>query len=361
MPSYAMTVEALKRLLTHEPAGEEHYLERSGPGSRSTWPWPDQLMPVLDAGQRPRVLLHGPIGVGKTTELMRWGRSFEGRAVHVSLSGVRDPVAASRDVLLEVIRSWLGQGAPTASSDLKAAIARSDPTWSGLARGWTQLLAGAVREPLVLVDGLDLIPPSQIGAFFGPGTPLAMPELPPIVYAAPHTLVTVNAAAERDAGFDQIVHVRPFPVRRRTGERDAACCDWLAAGLRRRFDGLDLRVAPAVLDIAAEMSGGIPRDALRMLRAALLSAIDHPEVNARHIFIGLREVRQDLEQSLTEPEIRALRKWEPDARPRERVALIRKNALLVYEGEQRRYELPHPLLGSLLRGEGEIEREMEVQ
>lgn len=206
-------------------------------------------------------------------------------------------------------------------------------------------------NPVLLVDGLDLVPPDRLSAFFGPGTPLALPELPAIVITAPNALLTVHAATERDPSFDPVVHIPPFPVVDEAGARDDAVCDLLADGLLRRLDGTDITLDRGLRRLIAAQSGGVPRDALRIVTAALIAAVGEPEVRLPHVLAGVREVRQDLEQSLTGEELLDLRRWSPDQRRTTRADLIRKNAVLVYEGSTRRYERPHPLLSSLLTGQ----------
>lgn len=395
MPDEVATIEALRRLQAHEPATDDQYIARDGSGLSIAWGWPKRLELELRAGGRPRILMHGPIGVGKTTELLRWGRMLAAwRPLVVRVDAPKDPWDAAWQIFHDVLRQLeLGQQLLQTIQlprTYNAGEPVSDP--AALAAAWTSLIghpsrpsAAGHRAPgLLLIDGIDLIPPSQVTTFFGPGSPLALPALPPCVIVAPNTLITLSPATERDPRFD-VVHVWPFPVRDPHDKRVEPTCEWLAHGLLHRLADLPLRFEPGIPELIVEMSGGVPRDAIRMLRQALITSVGQPSVGTAAAFAGMREVRQDLEQALTDEERRgleALAAWlsleapgtmvtgldslasaimglhgeqtAPPVPAVDRQALIRKSAVLVYEGEESRYALVHPLLRARARRPSEF-------
>jgi hypothetical protein len=328
----ARVVEALKQLLAHEPAPDEVYVERSAPGSVA-WPWPARLELLVDAGQRPRLLMHGPIGVGKSTELLRWERRLREAGRPVVRLAVRSADIEDRFLVNKI----LGQAFQLVHSEAE----NSGDLWAW-ARKWHGIL---------LVDGLDLAPPPVVSSLFGPSTHLVQPDCPAVVYVAPNSLLTVNPATDRDPRFDEVAYVAPFPVLDESHRANREVVDWLAAGLRRRLKAVDLPVEDAVFAIAAFASGGIPRDAIRILRNAIILSADATVVSAGAALAGRREVRQDLEQSLTVEEHDAVKRgdW-----ANHRNSLIQRNAVLVYEGAERRYEVLHPLLADARAGMGAL-------
>jgi hypothetical protein len=361
VPDEVATIEALRRLQAHEPATDDQYIARDGSGLSIAWGWPKRLELELRAGGRPRILMHGPIGVGKTTELLRWGRMLAAwEPLVVRVDAPRDPWDAAWQIFYQALPKL------KLSQDQLRAVQFSGgpvPDPGALSAAWTSLTAVLKSPLLLLIDGIDLIPPAQTTTFFGPGTPLALPALPPCVMVAPQTLITVSPATERDPRFE-VVHVWPFPVRDPHDQRVEPTCSWLARGLLRRMEDLPIHFEPDIPELIVEMSGGVPRDAIRMLRQALITSVGQPSVGTAAAFAGMREVRQDLEQALTDEDRRGLEElvlldplralevghFEPRAAsPVDRQALIRKSAILVYEGEESRYTLVHPLLSARAR------------
>lgn len=329
-----LIVEALKRLLAHEPADDAVYMDRTAPGGVS-WPWPTRLEVLVDAqgSRRPRILLHGPIGTGKTTELRRWERVLRAAGREVVYLAISPPELGGPLDL-----GWLAG----------VAFQAAHPGQSDNGRGlpWFQSWRG-----ILLVDGLDLTPERHARSLFGPSTRLVEPIVPAVVYVAPHALLTDDPKNDRDHRFDDWAYVSPFPVIGEDLKPDLTVVQWFADGLRRRLDGLDLPIDDAVFRHAALWSGGVPRDAIRILRATLLASLGAKAVSMAAGLAGRREVRQDLEQALTVSERRAIagKAWEPFERE-----LIKKNAVLTYEGKERRYAALHPLLADARAGMGEL-------
>jgi hypothetical protein len=347
-------LEALRRLDPSRPALEEEYVARSFDGAPRGWPWPERLRLLLDAGGRPRVLLHGAVGSGKTSELLRWKRALEpAYACRMVLVGgglqLEDVFDAIQTTLRSDVHDRLSSGFANARHRRgeRSAIPRD---------AWFEVMAAVyndsveARRPLVLlIDGTDRVRDEAAPLLFGPGSPLTRPELPPMICTAPNALLATDPNVSRDAGFDVPLHLPPFPVVDAEGKTDVAAVRWLALGLERRLHGLDLMEEETLLERVARSSAGIPRDAVRILRAAVLAALDAPKVQARHVIEGEREVRQDLEQALQPSDLKALRRVEETSHYFGASRLVTAGAVVAYEGRERRYWRAHPLLADLIR------------
>lgn len=341
MPSAEITIAALKRLLAHEPPDEHAYVVRTLPNHRP-WAWPERLELLVASEQRPRLLLHGPIGVGKTTELRRWMQALgPGRARLVTLAQGTGPMDAMRALAIGLAKQIELEGRGATGHEAKAlgALSPHEPRW------WAVLADVLGRwpvAPVVLVDGLDLVATEQVRDFFGPGSLFAAPELPPMVISAPHALIVAEPVGDRHSAFG-VAHVSPFPVSSPNDAADRVVVAWLVEGLRRRLPS-DLQISTGILANAAWFGGGVLRDTVRILRGTLLAAVNAPTVGPAHLLEGLREVRQDLTQSLTNDELVRLSSVHSESTLGDFASLIRKNAVLVFEGDERRYPQLHPLL-----------------
>lgn len=289
-------VSALVRLDPGAPAAPDQLEERvdAGPG----WNKVDELQALLAAGVRFRILLHGAVGVGKTTELRRWERELG--ATYLVASEPAD--LTSRE---------------------------------------------GVR--LALVDGLD----TQTGTFawnFGPGSWLIDPANPPLVATVPASFARTSPA-ERDPGFTAVWYLPPFRVLRRDGQLHAEGLDAVARLLARRLTGLDVLERTGLLHRVALASGGVPRDAIRILRGAVLAALRDGRIGDAHLLRGSREVRQDLEQALRPEDLATLATVRSSGEFRGDGRLVLAGVVLGYEDEGgNRYWRPHPLLDDLLPG-----------
>lgn len=346
-------LEALRRLDPSRPALDEDYIARGFDDAPRGWPWPERLRLLLDAGGRPRVLLHGAVGSGKTSELLRWKRALEDRyeCLPIGVGGslkVEDifiAIADAADRLLPIGLTELLEGA---WSDRGARRTVPPDAWFDVIGTWYNRTCKAKRPLVLLIDGTDRVRDEAAPLLFGPGSPLTRPELPPLVCTAPNALLAMDPNATRDAGFDVPLHLPPFPVIDAAGKTDVTVVVWLAAGLARRLKGLDLVEDHTLLERVARSSAGIPRDAVRILRAAVLAALDSPKIQARHIVEGEREVRQDLEQALQPDDVEALCGVEATGQYFGPPRLITAGAVVAYEGKERRYWRPHPLLADLV-------------
>lgn len=294
----ALFVEALRRLDPAKPAGDEEYVVRPG------WDRFDEIALLLEAGVRFRMVLHGSVGVGKTTELQLWARRFAEKGIRVHSISF-DP---------------------------------REHTLAKLARN-AEVRAGQ----LVLVDGLDL-QPEQAEANFGPGTPIVDPALPALIAVAPHAIG--RWAPDRRDPKLQLVQLLPFPVVARNGRAEWTAVHALAGLLNRRLGSVPVLERMSLLMRIALMSGGVPRDAVRILRGAVLSAAKRQaHVTMGDVTQGERELRQDFEQSFVSGDAQTLNEVRTQGvflHPQER--LLTMGAVLSYEDADGSYAFPHPVL-----------------
>lgn len=341
-------ITALERLDPSEPARPDWYIER-GTG------WISKLLALSRAGRRVRALLHGSVGAGKTTELQRAAESLsaEFEVIHVSVIG-GDPIQnAFQGSVRRQIATWAG-----ARDHVDLLYAVQDIESLGDARRWATPIGDVLRmtearagRPIVLlVDGLDLWPTDKIMDALKQGSELAAGELPAIVYAMPNAALSLLTDSRRDQRFQPIEHVAPICVLNPDLSENQAGVELLVEGLTRRIGDLEIIDDPGtLLRRVALLSGGVPRDAIRILQAAVLAAMGSGRVTSHHIQEGARELRQDLEQGLNEHyDIDTLMDVKSTLRHMGAAHLIAQNAILPYDGAERRYWLPHPLLWPML-------------
>ena len=92
----------------------------------------------------------------------------------------------------------------------------------------------------------------------------------------------------------------------------------------------------------------MPRDAIRILHSAVLSAAKSGQVNAANLALGVNELRQDIAQSLSSDELQKVALVGRSMNHQGDISLISKNAILPYDLTDRRYWLPHPVLRNLI-------------
>ncbi len=310
MPDQDELIEALRRLDPGKPPPDDHYVDRTA----YRWSLPEKLPLLLAAGHRLRLLMPGGIGTGKTTELQRMA------------AAMRSPELWTQVIQLDP------QNIRTLGSVIKQ-----------------QMDARRKQRPhsqfLFFVDGLDRAALSV----FGPASPLCAPGLPSVVYSAPQRMV-LQSSTERDSRFDTTLHhVAPLPVLDRNGRVDAGVVEAFAQGLKRRFQGLSVMSDIRLFRRVALASGGIPRDAVVILRSAVLAAASHGQIELAHVLEGERELRQDLMQSLSASDITLLMNvFTYKSTTTAGDELAHQRAVLAYEDQDSRYWLPHALLWHLM-------------
>ena len=354
MSARATIIEALKCLNPASPAEADWYVERSWEGLARGWDLPDRLELQIEAGYRVRALLHGAIGVGKSSELNRWAGLLGSRVTVLLVRVVLRPQdSATQAVDLAMRESLRGAYiALEAPEESERCVATDAGFFRYSLHPLFEALAALTLKPTVLlVDGLDLLDEEQARAVFGLGSRLTSDTLPSVVYVAPHRHVALTPREQRAAELDQIWHLPPFGVVDESGAPNPSAVSALAAGLARRIGHLDLLVgdAAALLERIAFYSGGIPRDAVRILREAVIAAAGAGRVHFGHVEAGIREIRQDLAQSLTPTDLAALAAVRRSQSHEGAAGLIAVNAVLGYQGRDRVYWVPHPLLWSLLK------------
>lgn len=362
MPIFESITEALRGLNPSRPASAAQYVTRDWPGMARAWDAPDRLRALLAADYTVRIILHGAIGVGKTSELLYWQRRLGGEVFVVPGVFVRDDRHSPE---VDLVR-WTARrlqvrlaDSDNAAHQALAATIEADlaSPESALSRGKLPDLQHLVetveaelgRRVLLLLDGTDRLTDAEAAFLFRAASPLCHPAMPSLVVVAPHAFATLAPGSELDPRFQYRWNLPAFGVRRADGSDDEAAVEALATGLQRRVAGLaafpdDLGTFRDV----ARWSGGIPRDAVRILHAALLAGASVGRINARHLQLGMLEVRQDLVQSLRTEDWSRLREVARTHNHEGAADLIGHNTIVAYEGVDQRYWLPHPLLQPLL-------------
>jgi len=340
-------IEALRRLNPAVPAGDQEYVDRDlGEGHRG-WDQPERLEVLLSAGYTVRAVLHGAIGVGKSTELRRWLRhlSADYNIAGWDFAGI-DP--STRDFFLgqpgfavEVANALCS----TWDRWAKAPVDRDPRTLNEI----RQVAAESPRPLLAFVDGSDLLSDTGAETILGHLAAILGPEVRGLVCVAPHVAQALHGNASLPRGYEHQWHLPAFPVIDEHGQPDPQVIAHLASGLDRRLADLDaFEDRDLLLREAARYSGGLPRDAVRILHGALLAAARAGKVNSYHLTMGLREVRQDLAQALRLEDWTALRTVAETGNHLGAHDLVARNAIIAYETAERRYWRPHPLLEAML-------------
>lgn len=88
-----LIIDALKKLNPTAPAAPREVIDREWEGMARGWDTLEQIETLLAADYTVRGVLHGPIGVGKTSELRRWARGLR-REAKVLVVSVQRPTQA---------------------------------------------------------------------------------------------------------------------------------------------------------------------------------------------------------------------------------------------------------------------------
>jgi hypothetical protein len=323
-------MEALKRLEPAKIAEDAVRVEREATVMGRRWDLPDRLVTIMQAGLPIKALLYGCIGVGKTTEFARWQNELK--------------KAGLSSITLNIITN---QGRPEqASLRLESTAMPFIPgTYTAallLDERWL-----AYSKTVFLIDGLDLLSAEEALQWFGPGGFLSRVTLS-LVATAPHTLVMLRPKSDIDPNFQDAWHLPAFPVIQEDGNPNQLVMQHLASGFARRFERLQIIESHSTLERLAFSSAGIPRHMVLLLRAAVLAGSGMGKVLPVHVLDAERELRQDLEHGLKDGDETILKEVMRTKQFRGEPRLANLGAVVPFEGKERRYWLPHPLLWPLV-------------
>lgn len=341
-------IAALRRLNPSTPADDDSFVPREWAGMTRGWDVQERLELLLAAGQPVRWALHGAIGVGKTTELRRIARALQGQAevVWVEFSDDWDS-----ERLHELVGARIGKhlGVEVGLRDGANGLRLRDPGSLGtVADQLDQIHAATLRAPILILDGFERADGEDVLGEDGVAEALREASY---LLVAPHPWVVFSSREQRSRSLDAVIELPAFAVQGPDGQPNEDAIRPLAEGLRRRLG----EAASAFLDPidavrrAAFYSGGLPRDAVRILHGAVLAAARSGRVNAQHVSVGVSELRQDLAQSLQTGELEQLRAIARTGRHEGGEGLIQRNLILSYaQAQELTYWQPHPALRAML-------------
>lgn len=235
---------------------------------RPNFTLPGELQLMLASGLRPKILVSGPPGCGKSRmlEQLQHELADSAQVVAVDLGGTGD-----LPVLQSLVRTMGGK--------------RHENLREVLAEYASEL------PLLVVVDGFDKLESGLANALFGPNSPWFHPLLPAMVVLGPPALLTWGRE-QWDSRFDRFEVLVPFPVRRLDGAPDVRGLPAMLQILRQYWPAGSKHLRELAL-----ASGGLPRDALRMLRDAVL--IGQGKLSPVAVQRAITRMAQELRQGLT--------------------------------------------------------------
>ncbi len=357
-----------------------------------------------------KVLFTGPRGSGKTTELQHLVQEMRdshfvafiqgedllalgdvayqdvlvgmGLAIYEQVRTLQHPTPALQEAV-DNLRYWWAEHIveeqvtddhPAFSLDLNLGVARfgaqwqSSPEFRVLVRRRIEsrlselldklnhllrLVAEATgKRVLLLVDGLDKIysPTQARDLFLNPA--LLQPQAQ-IVYTLPLALIHQPDFHQARQSFDLAVILPNIAVRTREGRPWPPGRDMLREVLHRRMDPALIEEDAA--DYAIEMSGGVLRELMLLMRTSILRARralgDQGPIQMPHVQAAVEEVKNTYRRTLSWEDYPALRRLretkdlgslDPEVASR----LLHGLAILEYNGQN--WWDVHPIVGLLL-------------
>lgn len=329
------------------------------------WGGGDRLAVLVRNGLTP-IVLTGPLGSGKTTELAHAASllGHETAGFEIAVDRLLPPEDLRPELLLWEIAHHLIDTIVARDPDARPSralvedIRASDPRLnrgSGIARtpveiarmvlAEVRLLTGRSRVAL-LVDGLDQVPPERAS--------VAVKALLGLRHDADLVIVVAPALAHGPASHEVLAHVRVWwlpaiPVTTAEGRAH------LARIVARRLDHKSLpKALREVVERAATQSGGVTRMFLHLVQDAALyaSAEGRARPTTETLSHAIRDQADALRRVLVAGDLEALAQaTETDGLevPADRkVRLLAHNALLEYPEGDLSVVRPHPLLHPLI-------------
>ena len=298
------------------------------------------------------ILVAGPAGVGKSTELARTKVELgaDHPCVHLRVDRTDDPRKLTGKGLLRRIAVEMCAAAEGGTPPLRGDV-ESDPTFDDV----TLKLLRSVRKkmgeyPILLLDGMEKVPVESLL----PLTEMLQREFPetPKALVVPLAIV-YGSRLEEFFGGDAIVHaVSPLEI---SGEEGKSGRVFLAKVLQRR---LGLQRVPAGLTAthqrAAVWSGGVVRTYLQLMVDAAgyaeLEGLKLPQI--LHLNQAVADQRDSLRRLLIAGDTSRIAEADgTDGRElplATRIRLLSHGLLLEYEDEPVPTVRPHPLIEELI-------------
>lgn len=336
----------------------------------------EQIAAWIKAGAD-TVAIAGPVGSGKSSELA-WTASrlqTDFITVQVPLDRLLDMSRVTEeDAFVQIAGRVVDVAKNTLHIPLSEALFRrlaqadTSPSLPGkLVRPGLDLLLSALREVsaqshqgslVLLLDGLEKCETGS--ALSVVRALLEVRHEARVVFVAPYPLVVGSGAHELVATLDKFFFVRAVPVRPDQGQHGADGRAFLREIVRVR---LALPTLPddlaALLDRAAEASGGVPRSFLQIVRAASQHAAleERNVLTSEDVQTAMLQHAENLERELVDGDVDQLRAADgtsgvevPEAR---RLRLLIHGLLLEYRTDNTTVVHPAPLLQGVLQRRGD--------
>lgn len=205
------------------------------------------------------------------------------------------------------------------------------------------------RPPLVLIDDLDKPSLEIARRIFYERREIMLQPACPIVYTVSSPLFY---GPEFEAIRDRAIflpNIKLHPEGDRKGRFEPGYATLREAVTRRMAAEL---IAPDALDLAAEMSGGVFRELMRLLRNAIDRALDagHERVEEEDVAGAAAEIRGEYRRILSQKQRRTLARIRTSNQldePAEVAPLLQILAVLEYANGEPWYDV-HPVLNKLL-------------